>query len=91
MNIVTRLLAGIVFLATFIFVGIALWMGFTQYPTVMLSLVAIITVTRAYGVHAERPSQTFRHKWIIFWYENQWLKLVLLFIVLWMIRTFLVL
>lgn len=84
MNMLTHLLAGIVFLATFVFVGIALWVGFTQYPTIMFSLVAVITVVRAYRVHIERPSREFRVKWFIFWFENQWLKLVLLFIALWL-------
>ena len=85
----THLLAGIVFLASMAFVIIALWMGLTHYPSAMLSLIAVITVIRAYQVHIERPSREFRAKWVIFWYENQWLKLVLLFIALWLATKYL--
>ncbi|KKL95685.1 hypothetical protein LCGC14_1852170 [marine sediment metagenome] len=85
MNILTLILTGIVFLASAAFVTIALWMGFTHYPTIMLSLVAVITVIRAYQVHIERPSREFRVKWFIFWFYNEWLKLVLLLIAAWLI------
>ena len=84
-----HLLAGIFFLASSAFAAIALWMGLTHYPAAMLSLIAVITVIRAYQVHIERPSREFRVKLFIFLFENQWLKLVLLFVVLWLVTKIL--
>lgn len=85
---ISNFLAGLAFLTTMVLACVAFWAGLTYYPAVMLILTAAITIVQAYRVHIERPSRNFRAKWLIFWYDNQWLKLVLLFTAMWLVTKY---
>ncbi len=84
MNSSQFILMGALFVAVLTVAGVLGWTALTHHPVITLSLFSIIAVVQAVRIHLERPSRQFRTKWFLFWFENQWLKLVLLFVAMWL-------
>lgn len=77
------LTAGTIFLATIIASGMGLWYALSYNHIITMSLVALYGVTQMFVAYRKYPKQNLHGKWFLFWFDNEWYKLVLLLTGMW--------
>jgi hypothetical protein len=75
---VVTLAAGFIFLAVIVGSGMGLWWALNYNPSITIALVALYGVTQFGYTQIKYPKQNIRGLWILFWFDNEWYKLVLL-------------
>jgi len=87
-NLFVELTAGFLFLAAIILSTIGLWVGLETYPLQTATLIVGYAVLRGIQTHLANPSMSAQSKWSMFWFDNEWYKLVLLLTVCWLITKY---
>lgn len=83
-HIFVEITAGFLFLAAIILSAVGLWFGLETYPMQTITLIVGYALLRGIQTHLTHPSMNARSKWFMFWFDNEWYKLVLLFTGFWL-------
>lgn len=75
--------AGFVFFVIIIGSGIGLWWALNYNPHATIALVALYGVVQLGRTQIQNPIQSLREIWFLFWFDNEWYKLVLLLTGMW--------
>ena len=85
---VVEFAAGFLFLASIPLGAVGLWLGLETYPLQTTTLIIGYAFLRGIQTHLTNPSLSVQSKWVVFWFDNEWYKLVLLLTVCWLITKY---
>jgi len=83
-HLLINFVAGAIALAIIVATGFGLYFALEYHPIITVSAVGLFSVGRAYRLYTGSTGHNFRGMWFVYWFENEWMKIILLFIALWL-------